>query len=381
MEKTNQNQKSDPFGARATLNSKAGDVSFFRLGALSQRGVGEIDKLPFSVKVLLESALRNRDEFEVTSEDVRRLAQWDPKVSDTGEVPFKVARVILQDLTGVPAVVDLAAMRAAMHRAGGNPGRINPLVPGDLVIGHSVQVDEFGTSMALLNNTKKEFERNRERYEFLKWGQKAFNNFDVVPPETGIVHQVNLECLAKVVVTKDGVAYPDTLVGTDSHTTMINGLGVVGWGVGGIEAEACMLGQPIYMVMPQVVGFKLHGKLPEGSTATDLVLVITQILRAHGVVDKFVEFYGEGLASMSVADRATIANMAPEYGATMGFFPVDDQTLNYLRATGRTNEQVVAFGNYFKAQEMFGIPDKGAIDYSVELELNLADVQPSVAGP
>src|SRR2546421_9643550 len=380
MEKTNQNQNSAPFGAKATLNAKAGDVSFFRLGALSQRGVGEIDKLPFSVKVLLESALRNRDEFEVTSEDVRRLAQWDPKVSDTGEVPFKVARVILQDLTGVPAVVDLAAMRAAMHRAGGNPGRINPLVPVDLVIDHSVQVDDFGTGMALLNNTKKEFERNRERYEFLKWGQKAFDNFNVVPPETGIVHQVNLEYLARVVVTKDGVAYPDTLVGTDSHTTMINGLGVVGWGVGGIEAEACMLGQPIYLVTPQVVGFKLHGKLPEGATATDLVLVITQILRSHGVVDKFVEFYGEGLASMSVADRATIANMAPEYGATMGFFPVDEQTLTYLRLTGRDENQIDLVERYCKEQGLWRTK-KSEPEYTQVLELDLATVVPSVAGP
>src|SRR2546421_3087320 len=380
MEKTNQNQNSAPFGAKATLNAKAGDVSFFRLGALSQRGVGEIDKLPFSVKVLLESALRNRDEFEVTSEDVRRLAQWDPKVSDTGEVPFKVARVILQDLTGVPAVVDLAAMRAAMHRAGGNPGRINPLVPVDLVIDHSVQVDDFGTGMALLNNTKKEFERNRERYEFLKWGQKAFDNFNVVPPETGIVHQVNLEYLAKVVVTKDGVAYPDTLVGTDSHTTMINGLGVVGWGVGGIEAEACMLGQPIYLVTPQVVGFKLYGKLPEGATATDLVLAVTQILRAHGVVEKFVEFYGDGLSSMSVADRATIANMAPEYGATIGFFPVDEQTLAYLRLTGRPGSHIDLVERYCKEQGLWREKNSEPA-FSEVLELDLSTVVPSLAGP
>src|SRR4051812_25750376 len=378
MEKTNKNH--DPFGARATLNSKAGDFAIYRLGALAQRGVADIDKLPFSVKVLLESALRNRDEFEVTSEDVKRLAKWDPKVSDTGEVPFKVARVILQDLTGVPAVVDLAAMRAAMQRAGGNPGRINPLVPVDLVIDHSVQVDDFGSAMALANNTKKEFERNRERYEFLKWGQKAFDNFNVVPPETGIVHQVNLEYLAKVVVTRDGIAFPDTLVGTDSHTTMINGLGVVGWGVGGIEAEACMLGQPIYMVMPQVVGFKLHGNLPEGSTATDLVLVITQILRAHGVVDKFVEFYGDGLSTMSVADRATIANMAPEYGATMGFFPVDEQTLNYLRLTGREANHIDLVERYAKEQGLWREKRSEPV-FSEVLELDLSTVMPSVAGP
>jgi len=379
MEKMTQNNH-DPFGARATLNSKAGNVTICRVGALAERGIGDIDKLPFSVKVLLESALRCNDEFEVTSEDVQRLARWDPKVSDTGEVPFKVARVILQDLTGVPAVVDLAAMRAAMKRAGGNPGRINPLVPVDLVIDHSVQVDDFGSAMALANNTKKEFERNRERYEFLKWGQKAFDNFNVVPPETGIVHQVNLEYLAKVVVTKDGLAFPDTLVGTDSHTTMINGLGVVGWGVGGIEAEACMLGQPIYMVMPQVVGFKLHGKLPEGSTATDLVLVITQILRAHGVVDKFVEFYGEGLSTMSVADRATIANMAPEYGATMGFFPVDEQTLNYLRLTGRDPKQVDLVERYCKEQGLWRQKNSEP-NFMEVLSLDMGTVMPSVAGP
>src|SRR3954470_4376300 len=378
MEKNIKNH--DPFGAKATLDSKAGQVTICRLAALKQRGIADIDKLPFSVKVLLESALRCNDEFEVTSEDVQRLARWDPKVSDTGEVPFKVARVILQDLTGVPAVVDLAAMRAAMQRAGGNPGRINPLVPVDLVIDHSVQVDDFGSAMALANNTKKEFERNRERYEFLKWGQKAFDNFNVVPPETGIVHQVNLEYLAKVVVTKDGIAFPDTLVGTDSHTTMINGLGVVGWGVGGIEAEACMLGQPIYMVMPQVVGFRLHGKLPEGSTATDLVLVITQILRGHGVVDKFVEFYGEGLSTMSVADRATIANMAPEYGATMGFFPVDDQTLNYLRLTGRDPKYIDLVERYCKEQGLWR-NKKREPTFTEVLELELAKMMPSVAGP
>src|SRR5215212_107632 len=378
MEKNTKNR--DPFAARASLNSKAGDVSYFKLSALSQRGIANIDKLPFSVKVLLESALRNNDEFEVTSEDVQRLAKWNPKVSDTGEVPFKVARVILQDLTGVPAVVDLAAMRAAMKRAGGDPGRINPLVPVDLVIDHSVQVDDFGSAMALANNTKKEFERNRERYEFLKWGQKAFDNFNVVPPETGIVHQVNLEYLAKVVVTRDGTAFPDSLVGTDSHTTMINGLGVVGWGVGGIEAEACMLGQPIYMVTPPVVGFQLIGQLPEGATATDLVLVITQILRAHGVVDKFVEFYGEGLSTMSVADRATIANMAPEYGATMGFFPVDEQTLNYLRLTGREATQVDLVERYCKEQGLWRQKNSEP-NFMEVLSLDMGTVMPSVAGP
>src|SRR5438477_2118701 len=378
MEKNIKNH--DPFGAKTTLGSKAGPVTICRVGALAERGIADISKLPFSVKVLLEAALRCNDEFEVTSEDVQRLCRWDPKVSDTGEVPFKVARVILQDLTGVPAVVDLAAMRAAMQRAGGNPGRINPLVPVDLVIDHSVQVDAFGSSAALQINTQKEYERNRERYEFLKWGQKAFDNFNVVPPETGIVHQVNLEYLAKVVVTRDGMAYPDTLVGTDSHTTMINGLGVVGWGVGGIEAEACMLGQPIYMVMPQVVGFELVGGLREGTTATDLVLVVTQILRSHGVVDKFVEFFGEGLASMSVADRATIANMAPEYGATMGFFPVDEQTLSYLRLTGRDEMRIDLVERYCKEQGLWRQKNVEP-EFSEILQLDLATVMPSVAGP
>ena len=369
-----------PFGAEATLKTAAGDVRYYSLNRLEQLGLGQVSTLPVSVKVILESCLRNLDEFEVSSDDVRRLAAWDPAVSDTGEVPFKVARVILQDLTGVPAVVDLAAMRAAMHRAGGDPGKINPLVPVDLVIDHSVQVDDFGSPTAFLTNAKKEFERNRERYEFLKWGAQAFNNFGVVPPDMGIVHQINLEYLAKVVQTKDGVAYPDSLVGTDSHTTMINGLGVVGWGVGGIEAEACMLGQPIYMVMPQVVGFRLYGKLPEGSTATDLVLVVTQILRSHGVVDKFVEFYGDGLATMSVADRATIANMAPEYGATMGFFPIDDQTLNYLRLTGRDPKLTDLVERYAKEQGLWRT--KGVEPRFMEtLELDMNTVHPSLAGP
>src|SRR5215207_1138398 len=311
----------NPFGAEATISSKGGDLRMFRLNRLTELGIGHVDKLPFSIKVLLESCLRNTDNFEVAEDDVKGLAAWNAERPNPVEVPFKVARVILQDFTGVPAVVVLAAMRAAMKRAGGDPQKINPLVPVDLVIDHSVQVDEFAHGLALINNTRMEYQRNKERYEFLKWGQKAFNNFEVVPPSTGIVHQVNLEYLAKVVQVRDGVAFPDSLVGTDSHTTMINGLGVLGWGVGGIEAEACMLGQPISMLLPPVVGFKLQGKLPEGATATDLVLTITQILRGHGVVEKFVEFYGEGLGSMSVADRATIANMAPEYGATMASSP------------------------------------------------------------
>jgi len=368
------------FGAEARLSTLAGDLTIYRLDALTKRGIGRIDQMPFSIKVLLESALRNLDEFEITSKNVEQLANYDPANVKPVELPFKPARVILQDFTGVPAVVDLAAMRSAMKRAGGNPQKINPLVPVDLVIDHSVQVDEFGTSLALLHNVEKEFERNRERYEFLKWGQKAFHNFSVVPPATGIVHQVNLEYLASVVATRNGTAFPDSLVGTDSHTTMINGLGVVGWGVGGIEAEACMLGQPIYMVTPQVIGFKLHGQLPEGSTATDLVLVVTQILRAHGVVEKFIEFYGQGLASMSVADRATIANMAPEYGATVGFFPVDDQTLNYLRLTGRSPEHVDLVERYCKEQGLFrqsGHEPK----FTESLELDLGTVRPSLAGP
>ncbi len=370
----------NPFGSSAKLSTKAGEVTVFRLNKLRELGLGPIDQLPYSIKVLLESCLRNMDNFEVNEEDVKRLANWSPKPGPAVELPFKPFRVILQDFTGVPCVVDLAAMRAAMSRAGGDPQKINPLVPVDLVIDHSVQVDEFGSQYALFNNGKLEFERNRERYEFLKWGQKAFRNFGVVPPATGIVHQVNLEYLAKVVAVKEGVAMPDSLVGTDSHTTMINGLGVVGWGVGGIEAEACMLGQPIYMVTPQVVGFKLKGELPEGSTATDLVLTITQILRSHGVVEKFVEFYGDGLKGMSVADRATIANMAPEYGATMGFFPVDDQTLKYLRLTGRSEGQIDLVERYCKEQGLWRSSSDEPV-YTETLELDLRSVMPSVAGP
>jgi aconitate hydratase len=370
----------NPFGSEAKLSTSAGDVKIYRLNKLTELGIGNLSTLPFSVKVLLESALRNMDNFAVTEADVKGIAAWNAKQVNAVELPFKPARVILQDFTGVPCVVDLAAMRAAMKRAGGDPQKINPLIPVDLVIDHSVQVDEFGSQVALFHNGQKEFERNIERYEFLKWGQKAFRNFSVVPPATGIVHQVNLEYLAKVVQVRDGVAFPDSLVGTDSHTTMINGLGVVGWGVGGIEAEACMLGQPIYMVTPQVVGFKLHGKLPEGSTATDLVLTVTQILRSHGVVEKFVEFYGEGLSSMTVADRATIANMAPEYGATIGFFPVDDQTLNYLRLTGRDAGLIDLVERYSKEQGLWR-QEKSDPTFSEVLELDLATVMPSVAGP
>ncbi len=370
----------NPFGAESTLSSQAGDVKLFRLNRLTELGIGHLDKLPFSVKVLLESALRNVDHFVVNESDVTGLAAWNAAKVNAVELPFSPARVVLQDFTGVPCVVDLAAMRAAMARAGGDPQKINPLVPVDLVIDHSVQVDEYGSAASLLMNTDREFERNRERYEFLKWGQKAFANFGVVPPGTGIIHQVNLEYLAKVVMVKDGVARPDSLVGTDSHTTMINGLGVVGWGVGGIEAEACMLGQPIYMVTPEVVGFKLTGHLPEGATATDLVLTVTQILRSHGVVEKFVEFYGPGLAHMTVADRATIANMAPEYGATIGFFPVDDQTLAYLRLTGRDAKQIDLVERYCKEQGLWR-QEKAEPEFTESLELDLGSVTPSVAGP
>ena len=376
----NTKNTTNPFGAEATLSSRAGTVQYFRLSRLSELGVGKVDSLPFSIKILLESCLRNLDNFEVTEEDVKNLANWNGQKVNPVELPFKPARVILQDFTGVPAVVDLAAMRSAMKRGGGDPQRINPLIPVDLVIDHSVQVDEFGTSLAVLHNVEKEFERNRERYEFLKWGQKAFNNFSVIPPSTGIIHQVNLEHLAKVVQTRDGAAFPDSLVGTDSHTTMINGLGVLGWGVGGIEAEACMLGQPIYMVTPEVIGFKLSGQLREGATATDLVLTITQILRTHGVVEKFVEFYGDGLATMSVADRATLANMAPEYGATMGFFPVDDQTLSYLRLTGRSEELIDLVERYCKEQGLWR-QEKAEPNFTAVLELDLSAVTPSLAGP
>jgi aconitate hydratase len=377
---TTNSKNQNLFGAEATLSSKAGELRYYRLNRLTELGIGHLDTLPFSIKVLLESCLRNADNFEVTEDDVKGLAAWNAPKPKNVELPFKPARVILQDFTGVPAVVDLAAMRSAMKRAGGDPQRINPLVPVDLVIDHSVQVDQFGSGHALFDNMEKEFERNLERYEFLKWGQKAFQNFSVVPPGQGIVHQVNLEYLAKVVMVQNGVALPDSLVGTDSHTTMVNGLGVVAWGVGGIEAEACMLGQPIYMVTPQVVGMKLHGRLPEGATATDLVLVITQILRSHGVVEKFVEFSGDGLSTMTVADRATIANMAPEYGATMGFFPVDDQTLHYLRLTGRSAAHIDMVERYSKEQGLWRNEDSSPA-FTETLELDLGTVIPSVAGP
>jgi aconitate hydratase len=376
----------DLFHTKGTLNTASGERVIFRLKRLTEQGIGHVDKLPFSIKILLENALRNLDNFQVNEEAITNIANWNAKAPQQVEIPFKPARVILQDFTGVPCVVDLAALRSAMVRMGGDPQRINPTIPVDLVIDHSVQVDRFGSANAILANAELEFERNRERYEFLHWGQKAFDNFKVVPPATGIVHQVNVEYLADVVMSvpdEDGklMALPDTLVGTDSHTTMINGLGVLGWGVGGIEAEAAMLSQPVYMLMPEVIGFKLNGKLPEGATATDLVLVVTQMLRKKGVVDKFVEFFGAGLSSLSLADRATIANMAPEYGATMGFFPVDAETLNYLRRTGRDEALVQTVETYCKEQGLFRTDATPDPDFTDVLELDLSTVEPSMAGP
>ena len=357
------------------------DASYHSLPALKELGVGDVSRLPISIRIVLESVLRNCDGKKVTENDVKNLANWNAKSPGDYEVPFTVARVVLQDFTGVPLVVDLAAMRDAAKDAGADPAVVEPLVPVDLVIDHSVQVDFAGSQEALNRNLEIEFIRNQERYEFLKWGQQAFDTFGVVPPGIGIVHQVNLEHLAKGVLEKNGVFYPDTLVGTDSHTTMINGMGVVGWGVGGIEAEAGMLGQPVTFLVPEVVGVYLHGDLNEGVTATDLTLRITQMLRAHGVVGKFVEFYGPGAIALSLPDRATIANMAPEYGATMGFFPVDAETINYLRGTGRSEELCTTVENYFKAQEMWGIPQRGEIEYTDDLELDLSSVVPAVSGP
>src|SRR6056297_2840246 len=362
-----------------------GNIHAYSLKKLEEMGYGSVSKLPFTIKVLLEAVLREYDGYTVTEDDVKLLADYNPK-DPKGEIPYKPSRVVLQDFTGVPAVVDLAALRSAMERMGGNPQSINPQVPVDLVIDHSVQVDMFGQEYAFMYNVEKEFERNRERYEFLKWGQKAFDNFRVVPPGRGIVHQVNLEYLAQGVFTRteeDGstVAYPDTLVGTDSHTTMINGLGILGWGVGGIEAEAAMLGQPIHMLVPEVVGVKLSGKLREGVTATDLTLTVTEMLRRHGVVGKSVEFYGDGLSNMSLPDRATIANMAPEYGATMGFFPVDKESIRYMRRTGRSEELVQLVENYTKAQGLFRTDDTPDPEFSSTLELDLSTVETSLAGP
>jgi aconitate hydratase len=353
----------------------------YSLPQLERAGIGPVSRLPVSIRVVLESVLRNYDGRKITENDVRTLANWQAKGERTEEIPFKVARVLLQDFTGVPLLVDLAAMRSAAKHFGADPGLIEPLVPVDLVVDHSVQVDFYGTEEALQQNMEVEFRRNRERYQFLKWGMQAFNGFRVVPPGIGIVHQVNLEYLARGVLEKDGIYYPDSLVGTDSHTTMINGLGIVAWGVGGIEAEAGMLGQPVYFLTPDVIGVNMRGSLGEGVTATDLVLHVTEMLRKYKVVGKFVEFHGEGAASLGVADRATISNMSPEYGATMGYFGIDEASCRYLLATGRSREQVDIFRSYYQAQGMFGIPRAGEIDYSAVIDLDLGDVAPSVSGP
>ena len=374
----------DLFKSRDVLKVGRKEYIIFRLDALEKAGLTKLSKLPYTIRIVLEAALRQCNDKEITQDDVKNIASWTPKGTRPG-IPFLPGRVVMQDFTGVPAVVDLAAMRAAVARLGGDPKKINPLVPVDLIIDHSVQVDFFATADALNRNTEIEFQRNRERYEFLKWGQKAFTNFRVVPPMTGIVHQVNLENLAEVVMTKSdasqSILFPDTLVGTDSHTTMINGLGVVGWGVGGIEAEAVMLGQPMDMLLPDVIGFKLHGKLKDGVTATDLVLTVTQMLRKKGVVDKFVEFFGPGLDAMSLTDRATIGNMAPEYGATMGYFPVDEETLRYMRLTGRPDEVVARTEAYMRAQGLFRDANSPEPEFTDTLELDLGSVVPSLAGP
>ena len=377
------NKHPNSFNAAATLESGAQKVNYFKLSALKDVNLA---RLPYSLRILLENLLRCEDGKTVTADDIRFLATWDPKAEPSREIAYMPARVLMQDFTGVPAVVDLAAMRDAMKTLGGDPEKINPLQPAELVIDHSVQVDEYGSSNAYDLNAALEFTRNRERYAFLKWGQTAFNNFSAVPPGMGICHQVNLEYLARVTFTKteaDGsvTAYPDTLVGTDSHTTMINGLGVLGWGVGGIEAEAAMLGQSVSMLVPQVVGFRLEGKLKEGTTATDLVLTVVEMLRKLGVVGKSVEFYGPGISDLPLADRATIANMAPEYGATCGIFPVDAETLKYLRLTGRPEEQVALTEAYYRAQGLFHTSGAPEAEYSATLSLDLGTVEPSVAGP
>ncbi|KIO48590.1 aconitate hydratase [Nitrosospira sp. NpAV] len=370
------------FNTRKVLPLAAGKkAKFYSLPALETAGLGKISRLPVSIRIVLESVLRNCDGRKITEAHVKRLAGWQAAAARTDEIPFVVSRIVLQDFTGVPLLVDLAAMRGVAKKMGSDPKLVEPLVPVDLVVDHSVQVDYYGDKQALNLNMEIEFRRNNERYQFIKWGMQAFDTFKVVPPGIGIVHQVNLEYLARGVHQKDGVVYPDTLVGTDSHTTMINGIGVVGWGVGGIEAEAGMLGQPVYFLTPDVVGVNLTGRLRGGVTATDLVLTVTEMLRKANVVGKFVEFFGEGTASLRVPDRATIANMAPEYGATMGFFPVDDATIEYFRGTGRSDEEVALLQSYFKAQRLYGIPRKGDIDYTRELELDLGTVAPSLAGP
>jgi aconitate hydratase len=374
--------RANTFGSLREFAPAAGDkAQFFSLPALEAAGLGPISRLPHSIRLVLESVLRNCDGKKVTEDHVRQLARWQPCASRSEEIPFVVARVVLQDFTGVPLLADLAAMRGAAARQGRQPGLIEPLVPVDLVVDHSVMVDHYGTPNALDLNMKLEFERNRERYQFMKWGMQAFSTFRVVPPGFGIVHQVNLEYLARGVHQRDGVYFPDTLVGTDSHTTMINGIGVVGWGVGGIEAEAAMLGQPVYFLTPDVIGVELKGKLRGGVTATDLVLTLTELLRREKVVGKFVEFFGVGTAGLSVPNRATIANMAPEYGATMGFFPVDEKTIAYFEGTGRTRAEIGAFEAYFRAQHLFGVPRSGQVDYTKVLKLDLESVAPSLAGP
>src|SRR5476651_218529 len=370
----------NPFNTLQTFSANGASHQFYSLPALEKAGF-KISRLPVSIRLVLESLLRNADGKRVSEQAIRDLAGWGAKSPRTEEIPFVVARIVLQDFTGVPLLVDLAAMRSAVARMGKNPKIIEPLVPVDLVVDHSVQVDFAGNAEALAKNLELEFSRNRERYQFLKWGMQAFDTFKVVPPGIGIVHQVNLEFLAKgLLKDASGVCYPDTLVGTDSHTTMINGLGIVGWGVGGIEAEAGMLGQPVYFLTPDVVGVHLSGALREGVTATDLALTLTQMLRKAKVVGKFVEFYGPGAAALPVVDRATIANMAPEYGATMGFFPIDAECVNYLRATGRSEEHCRVYENYYRAQGLFGIPKKGDIAYYAMVDLDLGTVVPSVAG-
>src|SRR4249919_1263198 len=368
----------DPFGARATLRAGGTDYDYHRLGAVADRL--DLDSLPVTIKILLENLLRHAGAGVVREEDVETLLAWHPGRAAEAEIPFMPARVLLQDFTGVPAVVDLAVMRDAMADLGGDPALVNPLVPADLVIDHSVQIDQFGTRGAFAFHVEREYERNGERYQLLRWAQTAFRDLRVVPPGTGIIHQVNLEFLATVVADRDGVAFPDTVVGTDSHTTMVNGLGVLGYGVGGIEAEAVLLGQPLYQPMPRVVGVRLRGELPQGSTATDLVLVVTQLLRAHGVVGAFVEFAGDGLAGLALADRATISNMSPEFGATAAIFPVDDETLTYLRLTGRVADQVALVEAYAREQGLWREPGGGP-DFDELLTLDLASVVPSVAGP
>ena len=369
------------FNTHQTLESEGLTCNYYSLPALTEAGIGSIPTLPVSLRILLESLLRNYDGHQITEEDIVNLANWNARSPKAAEIPFKPARVVAQDFTGVPLVVDIAAMRSAVAELGGDASMIEPLVPVDLVIDHSIQVDAYGSENAFQFNTQREFERNKERYEFLKWGQQAFEKFNIIPPSIGIVHQVNLEYLAKVVMTEDSLAYPDTVVGTDSHTTMINGLGIVGWGVGGIEAEAAMLGQPVYILTPEVLGVHLKGELQEGVTATDLVLTVTQRLRAAAVVDKFVEFFGAGVEALSLPDRATLSNMCPEYGATIGFFPPDAETMRYLRLTGRDEAHVDMVEAYLKAQGIFGIPHLGDVEYSDVIEIDLADIEPSIAGP